>query len=176
MKGSHPNWKKKRINEMKRYRLRKEGGKRHKTWMCSNCQLIRSVAHHQVPLSFLITVPQLLAFYGLLGNWMKKKVNLSARCSNMNVPQNYEEIVTNCYFFFLPVNDIGLVSEAKIRNQNRIELLKKILIYKFINRKFIFVFSHLRFGVFEKTSFVPRIRRTRENDRNWEREIESIKT
>ena len=31
---------------------------------------------------------------------MKKKVNLSARCSNMNVPQNYEEIVTNCYFFF----------------------------------------------------------------------------
>ena len=97
---------------------------------------------------------------------MKKKVNLSARCSNMNVPQNYEEIVTNCYFFFLPVNDIGLVSEAKIRNQNRIELLKKILIYKFINRKFIFVFSHLRFGVFEKTSFVPRIRRTRENDRN----------
>ena len=83
----------------------------------------------------------------------------------------------NCYkllFFFLPVNDIGLVSEAKIRNQNRIELLKKILIYKFINRKFIFVFSHLRFGVFEKTSFVPRIRRTRENDRNWERERDRI--
>ena len=112
----------------------------------------------------------IIGFLRIIRKLNEKKVNLSARCSNMNVPQNYEEIVTNCYFFFLPVNDIGLVSEAKIRNQNRIELLKKILIYKFINRKFIFVFSHLRFGVFEKTSFVPRIRRTRENDRNWERE------